>query len=129
MGGMTPETPKAMLEALARISPAAIIGLNAGGEIDLWSAAASDLFGWTEAETAGKPLPPTLGLGDSWREASGPVTVSVSAKDGRVVEIELRSTGRAEEGWVLMATDLTETDRKSTRLNSSHLVISYAVFC
>src|SRR2546426_9139063 len=23
----------------------------------------------------------------------------------------------------------TETDRKSTRLNSSHLVISYAVFC
>src|SRR5688500_19192495 len=25
--------------------------------------------------------------------------------------------------------DLTHTDRKSTRLNSSHLVISYAVFC
>src|SRR5256885_7909234 len=27
------------------------------------------------------------------------------------------------------APDLTLTDRKSTRLNSSHLVISYAVFC
>src|SRR2546426_8928885 len=26
-------------------------------------------------------------------------------------------------------TSLVETDRKSTRLNSSHLVISYAVFC
>src|SRR5256885_17249711 len=26
-------------------------------------------------------------------------------------------------------TKLTTTDRKSTRLNSSHLVISYAVFC
>src|SRR5256885_11908452 len=25
--------------------------------------------------------------------------------------------------------DLHQTDRKSTRLNSSHLVISYAVFC
>src|SRR2546426_12582119 len=25
--------------------------------------------------------------------------------------------------------DLTQRDRKSTRLNSSHLVISYAVFC
>src|SRR5437588_12800506 len=25
--------------------------------------------------------------------------------------------------------DLNETDRKSTRLNSSHTVISYAVFC
>src|SRR5256885_7870250 len=27
------------------------------------------------------------------------------------------------------ATTAAETDRKSTRLNSSHLVISYAVFC
>src|SRR5256885_12338382 len=27
------------------------------------------------------------------------------------------------------AVTLTHTDRKSTRLNSSHLVISYAVFC
>src|SRR5438132_14402509 len=25
--------------------------------------------------------------------------------------------------------DITDTDRKSTRLNSSHTVISYAVFC
>src|SRR5256885_12480704 len=25
--------------------------------------------------------------------------------------------------------DVSQTDRKSTRLNSSHLVISYAVFC
>src|SRR2546426_8575475 len=29
----------------------------------------------------------------------------------------------------LDAVDRTGTDRKSTRLNSSHLVISYAVFC
>src|SRR2546426_8989652 len=28
-----------------------------------------------------------------------------------------------------LGVDLVETDRKSTRLNSSHLVISYAVFC
>src|SRR5256885_16224630 len=27
------------------------------------------------------------------------------------------------------ATSISSTDRKSTRLNSSHLVISYAVFC
>src|SRR5256885_2413726 len=31
-------------------------------------------------------------------------------------------------GAVVVATSV-ETDRKSTRLNSSHLVISYAVFC
>src|SRR5256885_10308900 len=29
----------------------------------------------------------------------------------------------------LLATGMQEGDRKSTRLNSSHLVISYAVFC
>src|SRR5256885_11191439 len=28
-----------------------------------------------------------------------------------------------------LSTALRQTDRKSTRLNSSHLVISYAVFC
>src|ERR1039457_4868199 len=34
--------------------------------------------------------------------------------------------------WPIATTNLTtapQTDRKSTRLNSSHLVISYAVFC
>src|SRR5256885_13305437 len=32
-------------------------------------------------------------------------------------------------GVVIAALCATELDRKSTRLNSSHLVISYAVFC
>src|SRR2546426_5883376 len=35
--------------------------------------------------------------------------------------------GRARTGKVVAVA--RETDRKSTRLNSSHLVISYAVFC
>src|SRR5256885_14071025 len=40
-----------------------------------------------------------------------------------------------KSGWQIKAfdfkyfEDLYEVDRKSTRLNSSHLVISYAVFC
>src|SRR5436190_18712215 len=32
-------------------------------------------------------------------------------------------------GTVSTPSDVKETDRKSTRLNSSHTVISYAVFC
>src|SRR2546426_3387379 len=32
-------------------------------------------------------------------------------------------------GWVRGTLPRLYTDRKSTRLNSSHLVISYAVFC
>src|SRR3989442_7659809 len=38
-----------------------------------------------------------------------------------------------DRNWLLLARSLsatrTETDRKSTRLNSSHVRISYAVFC
>src|SRR5256885_7291898 len=33
------------------------------------------------------------------------------------------------EGWRAEARQPLDLDRKSTRLNSSHLVISYAVFC
>src|SRR5256885_9711061 len=40
------------------------------------------------------------------------------ASDGDAMESEVRSAARA-----------ISLDRKSTRLNSSHLVISYAVFC
>src|SRR2546426_4336924 len=37
--------------------------------------------------------------------------------------------GRAQEEWSAPRHGEVEIDRKSTRLNSSHLVISYAVFC
>src|SRR2546426_3948883 len=39
-----------------------------------------------------------------------------------------RSSGKAD-GQSLRSFDCVPGDRKSTRLNSSHLVISYAVFC
>src|SRR2546426_8856827 len=36
---------------------------------------------------------------------------------------------RSEQSASFAASPSSSTDRKSTRLNSSHLVISYAVFC
>src|SRR5205807_8184707 len=45
------------------------------------------------------------------------------------VQIYVCGTGTdGKPEWTLKAPD-AELDRKSTRLNSSHLVISYAVFC
>src|SRR5256885_8554132 len=38
-------------------------------------------------------------------------------------------TKPATDAWPTYAGDYSQRDRKSTRLNSSHLVISYAVFC
>src|SRR5256885_7989264 len=40
-----------------------------------------------------------------------------------------RALALADRGYVMESGLITMTDRKSTRLNSSHLVISYAVFC
>src|SRR5437588_7281409 len=43
---------------------------------------------------------------------------------------ELYHSADAGRSWKLVGKDYTdELDRKSTRLNSSHTVISYAVFC
>src|SRR5260221_1501858 len=70
----------------------------------------------------------------------------VALRGGQLVEVEFEPVAadvlppRAPEGYVLdaplAAATLTDriarqpwTDRKSTRLNSSHTVISYAVFC
>ena len=92
-----------MFETLTRISPAAIIGLNRREEIDLWSPAAVELFGWTESEVAGKRLPPGLSLNPN------PVAAAVTAKDGRLVEVDLRSAPRPGGGWILMASDLTQS--------------------
>jgi PAS domain S-box-containing protein len=110
MGGMT-EISGVMLDTLAKISPAPIIGLNAEELIDFWSTAAADLFGWTEADVAGRSLPEGLGFGHSWREASGTERISAHAKNGHKVEIELWSARRADGGWLLMAMDVTRATR------------------
>src|SRR2546426_8767680 len=44
-------------------------------------------------------------------------------------ELALRRPGDDADARVRAAHRVAELDRKSTRLNSSHLVISYAVFC
>src|SRR5207249_9198428 len=37
--------------------------------------------------------------------------------------------GAVSDGWPMVISNLKSLDRKSTRLNSSHVSISYAVFC
>src|SRR5256885_10642373 len=51
------------------------------------------------------------------------------AEAARQVHFALAAEGQRARGGGTHAGVGSETDRKSTRLNSSHLVISYAVFC
>src|SRR5690348_10373535 len=46
-----------LLEILFASSPLPIIAFNREGRITLWNAAAERVFGWTENEVLGRPLP------------------------------------------------------------------------
>src|SRR5258708_34568965 len=56
-------------------------------------------------------------------------------KEARPVRLTLigdtsvQGHGKQIQAWQLEPTAAKERDRKSTRLNSSHQIISYAVFC
>src|SRR5256885_4879591 len=52
--------------------------------------------------------------------------IKLEAKEERKAVLETDETSYIE---ILRASGQETEDRKSTRLNSSHLVISYAVFC
>src|SRR2546426_2792023 len=65
----------------------------------------------------------TLFRSPSRGEAGGRPDPSLYPRNGKV------HNGWGEIGPLVTQRLLTVGDRKSTRLNSSHLVISYAVFC
>src|SRR5256885_7139076 len=64
-----------------------------------------------------------------------PYTTLFRSQDARIrrafarPENHGRAPGVAASNFVVSVACLAVRDRKSTRLNSSHLVISYAVFC
>src|SRR3989454_3231106 len=68
----------------------------------------------------GFPNPGLLPTRHEWDEQRRLVTAAVKA---------LKRHGLEASGHVVGTRKATKQDRKSTRLNSSHLVISYAVFC
>src|SRR3712207_7301389 len=63
----------------------------------------------------------------------GPAALPVGEEAGTPFGNRLLRFGLAVEidvvVWILLTIEVAEADRKSTRLNSSHANISYAVFC
>src|SRR5256885_17170958 len=56
-------------------------------------------------------------------------TLLRSTISGFALALSISATARLSTGMLSPVTGAWLIDRKSTRLNSSHLVISYAVFC
>src|SRR5207248_7849631 len=53
------ETLRALIEA----TPLAIVAVDAAEKVSKWNSAAENMFGWSEAEVIGKPLPFASGDG------------------------------------------------------------------
>jgi PAS domain S-box-containing protein len=84
---MRSERVSEALERLAWILPEGIAGVDAEGRVDLWNPAATLMFGWTEEDVVGKPLPAGLGVMYAAHfEASEPVV----SKAGKRVDVGFR---------------------------------------
>src|SRR2546427_9602228 len=73
-------------------------------------------------QSARKPESRSLRIRFRTVPSSAPTDFAIEPYDGR----RFQGSGRAERS---LTTDRRIRDRKSTRLNSSHSQISYAVFC
>ncbi len=103
-----------MLEAIIKASPLAIIAVDAGDQVILWNQSAERMFGWSEKEVLGKPLPilppATAPLAPMPRADSqrGIETVRIR-KDGTRVPVNVWTAAIASNGGKLaVLADLTQ---------------------
>lgn len=128
--GLIQETTQ-RLQAIMQSSPQAIISMETDGRVKSWNTAAERMFGWSEKEVVGKPLPiipeekqgefstlQSVALkGTSFtdkdairqRKDGSPINVSISAAP-------LYSTDGAVEGIMELVTDITERKRNEEQL-------------
>src|SRR5437870_7832069 len=78
------------------------------------------------------PAPPelyTLSLHDALPISRGAPAPAMCSERTRRPRSRRRGAPSGPSGSIRRTPDSTDRDRKSTRLNSSHVAISYAVFC
>src|SRR5258708_28563440 len=75
------------------------------------------------------PYTPLFRSRPSGRLAAGDVAVQLFSWNWTDVAAECETTLRTRGYHAALVSPPQEQDRKSTRLNSSHQIISYAVFC
>src|SRR5690625_6807224 len=76
--------------------------------------------------------PPSLPPFPTRRSSDLPVVTRVSTATLALESLAMMASSTASDIWSHILSgwpEVTDSDRKSTRLNSSHVAISYAVFC
>src|SRR5207249_8708563 len=87
-----------------------------------------DAIGWDRAHDVLYAGVPDIAVGPRWYSTyEAGCNIVQNVLDGRDAEILRQDTPLTPAEEVMLAE--TILDRKSTRLNSSHVSISYAVFC
>src|ERR1039458_10447300 len=105
--------------------------VNAGGAVLMFNGAAKTVFG---VALDGNPAQLAAIWSPANRRAVADFLAQWEKSPALLVELKFRATGGLEKKFstaiALLANEGSKwLDRKSTRLNSSHLGISYAVFC
>ncbi len=117
---------EAILGALLRVSPTAIVGLDLAGNITQWNMAAERLFGWEASEVLGRPLPSKADVEDDFltkcaqivggeeygADEYGAVNFRYHRKDGSPVNLVgavmlVRDRGSAPLGVLAVVADVT----------------------
>ncbi len=98
VGGDASVTLRAVLDT----SSQAIIGIDSGGNVTMWSPSATTLLGWTPAEVLGRPLPLVTESGAAGARALAPAlrdnrswggtAVRTRRKDGAALAVRLWAT-------------------------------------
>ena len=120
-----------LVKAVVQASPAAILALDAEGVVCMWNPAAEKMFGWSEEEVLGRPLP-SVPHGDSENHKSmvargmqGEILTNVELrrkrKDGTWIDIQLSTAPLFDAhhrivAYLGMINDISERKRAEAAL-------------
>jgi PAS domain S-box-containing protein len=122
------------LSALIQASPLAIIALDLDGNVKMWSPVAERIFGWSEQEVLGRPLPTIPGehlehfLATQRSLLQGEVLTGLEVpgqkKDGATIDISLSAAPWCDAqnnviGTMGIIADITERQRVEEALRES----------